>query len=142
MDFETAVHPAHPTIALADRPVGTVHGALAVGVPASMRLAMAATMMSEADVRHLAVMGEAGSCIGILSDRMLTSRWIRDPEGFAELSAGDLTQRVTAPRTASIGAVAAMMAEWGTDAVAVVGDDGTVVGLVTAADLVEKIASQ
>lgn len=140
MDIETAVHPTYRTSSLADRPVATVHGTLAVAVPASMRLGMAATMMTEADVRHLAVMGEGGQCTGVLTDQMLTAKWVRDPVGFADLHVGDVTLRVTARRTASIGAVAALMAEWGADAVAVVSDDGAAVGLVTAADLVAQIA--
>lgn len=141
MDFETAVHPAYRTTHLADRPVGTVHGTLAVAVPAAMQLAMAATMMTEADVRHLAVIDETGCCAGVLSDQMLTAKWVRDPVGFADLRVGDLTQRVTVSRTSTIGTVAALMAEWGADAVAVVSDDGSAVGLVTATDLVGQIAS-
>ncbi len=115
-------------------PVGSLlHRAVVTAEP-TVTIRDAAELMTRERVSSLLVEGAEG--LGIITDRDLRSRVLaqgRDPEA----AVGDvLTSPVlTVPRDTMVAAVMAFMLEHGVHHVPVVGDDGTLMGVVTDADL-------
>ena len=98
-----------------------------------------------AGLHHVVVVDGEGRCAGLLSDRTIAAAWLHYPADFARLLAGDLVavpQQPILGRTATVREVALTMHCCGTDAVVVVDGERRPVGVLTAADLVELIASQ
>ncbi|NUS57519.1 MAG: CBS domain-containing protein [Streptomycetaceae bacterium] len=93
-------------------------------------------------LRHLAVVDDTGTCVGLISDRAVTAAWVRDPMLFDHLTAGQVLDE-TAPivqENETIRLAARVMHVCGTDAVVVVDRAGRPAGLLTAADLVGLLA--
>jgi len=88
-------------------------------------------------LRHLVVC-EAGHVVGVLDDRAVFAQWPMGPLALRRNRVGD----VMAPRTrcvfldVEVREVATVMVEDAVDAVPVIDDDGTVLGIVTATDII------
>lgn len=115
-----------------------------VGIPANASLHDAATLMCEQHVGALVVLttDDPPQVVGIVTDRDLAI------DGFGRLSAepgvrvGDLVRGrpVAVPSSAGIREAAASMEEAGVRRLLVVDDDGGVVGVVSADDILRALA--
>lgn len=98
--------------------------------------------MVRAGLRHLAVTGETGRFIGILSDRAVAAAWAADPGGLSHTTVATVLEPGPAivPAGGHVLEAARIMRAAGTDAVAVIDDAGGIIGIVTGSDLIEQLA--
>lgn len=124
-----------------DATVSAVRHSPVVSVGASDTLWDAWQLMFVSGLRHLAVLDEAGNCIGLLSDRAilteiplteerLTTRLVTDIMAVPGCISDDTTTHEAA----------VLMARHSVEALAVVNADGQLTGLITAIDLVDWVA--
>ncbi len=127
---------------LARRPITQVMSKPAVVVLTHDLLDEALVKMINKGLRHLAVVDDSGRCVGVLSDRAITSAWATDYEALSHrrvLSALD-AEPATMSCSGAVVDAATVMRQTGVDAVAVVDADGRPVGVVTGSDLVALLA--
>jgi CBS domain-containing protein len=126
----------------ARRRVTTVMSSPVTCVPIAMPLSEALQTMVRAGLRHLAVLDHDGRFIGILSDRAIASAWATDPGGLAYTTASTVLEPgpATVSRAAHVLDAARVMRAAGTDAVAVLDEAGTIIGIVTGSDLIAQLA--
>jgi CBS domain-containing protein len=94
-------------------------------------------------LRHLAVVDEAGKCVGVLSDRAIAAAWAADP-GCLTYRRVNTALEPTPPlvgESASVMHAARLMRRYRVDAVVVVDPQGMPVGIVTGSDLVGLLAA-
>lgn len=129
-------------VRLARRSIGSVMSQPPVGVSIHCSLDEALIKMISTGLRHLVVVDDSGRCAGILSDRAIASAWATDYGALTRLTVATVLDAV--PATVDCRGVvvdaAAMMRDFGVDAVAVVDADGAPVGVVTGSDLVALLA--
>jgi len=124
-----------------DATVSAVRHSPVVSVGASDTLWDAWQLMFVSGLRHLAVLDEAGNCIGLLSDRAilteiplteerLTTRLVTDIMAVPGCISDDTTTHEAA----------VLMARHSVEALPVVNADGQLTGLITAIDLVDWVA--
>ncbi len=94
-------------------------------------------------LRHLVVIDADGQCQGVLADRYVVAEWPGDAIG-ARLTRvsqmiGDPAPRLSPGTT--IEEAARAMLRYGTDALAIVDDDGRPLGVVTGSDLIRSLAN-
>jgi CBS domain-containing protein len=127
---------------LRDVAVATVMSHPVLAVPASASHEEALRVLLRHGVRHLAVLGADGTCVGLLTDRMLVAEWAGRPMAFHHRAvAGACDGQPTVPRDATLGAAAQVMRHCGTDAVIVV-DHGRPIGVLTGGDVVALLAKR
>lgn len=126
----------------ARRQVSAVMSSPVMSIDAGMSLGDALQTMVRAGLRHLAVTGSDGRFIGILSDRAIAAAWAADPDGLGQTDVSLVLEPGPArvPPAAHVLDAARAMRRAGTDAVAVIDDAGTVVGIVTGTDLIAQLA--
>lgn len=124
-----------------DTPVSTIMSSPAIAVRADVSLDVALATFAINRVRHLAVVDEAGRCIGMVTDRMVTAQWALRPMTFAETLVSRVCEGppVATPR-ATLAEVARVLGHHATDAVVVIDDVGRPLGVITTSDLVAAIA--
>jgi CBS domain-containing protein len=124
-----------------DATVSAVRHSPVVSVGASDTLWDAWQLMFVSGLRHLAVLDEAGNCIGLLSDRAILTE--------IPLTEERLTTRLVTNIMAVPGCIsddtttheaAVLMARHSVEALPVVDADGQLTGLITAIDLVDWVA--
>ena len=100
--------------------------------------------MVELNVRHMPVV-ENGRLVGILSDRdLLLHAWSGRGYSFPEqLIAGDLMAMdvVVASASATLAEAAQKMLDAKIDALPIIGDGGFMIGIITATDMLNLVAS-
>lgn len=99
-------------------------------------------LMSRSDVRHVVVIDGHGRVAGIVDDRQVFHAWPNGPLAAQRTTVGSLVHprvRTVTGGTALYRVARAMLAN-DVDAVPVVSSNGTVVGLVTATDLIVHLA--
>lgn len=103
-------------------------------------LAAAVERMRDEGVRHLPVM-DGARLYGILSPRDVTTAWVREGEGAAELPVGDVctTTPLTVAPTESVREVARRMVARGVTS-AIVVDGPVLVGIFTSSDALAILA--
>ncbi|GAA1388004.1 CBS domain-containing protein [Catellatospora chokoriensis] len=140
--FAAPVRGDDPTLQWARRPISQVmtRPVVATDVDASLDQAMAA--MLHAGVRHLAVVDAAGRCVGVLAARSVAAAWSADPAGLTAVTVGAVLDHdsATVSADARVRDAARMMHARSSDAVAVVDDDGTPMGMFTSSDLIRLLA--
>jgi CBS domain-containing protein len=106
-------------------------------------LADALSVMVAGGLRHLAVVDDAGKCVGVLSDRAIAAAWAADSSclSYRRVSATVEPMPPLLGQGASVVDAARMMRRYGIDAVAVIDSDGVPVGMVTGSDLVGLLAT-
>jgi CBS domain-containing protein len=123
-----------------DRPVREVMTEHVLGIVPDAPLDVALRMMAETHVRHLPVVDHRG-CLGLLHETDVL--WRLWSTGGADRPRCDTVMRTPVPcvnATDTVRTAARHMARIGTD-VTLVLDDGQVVGIVTASNLVRLLAS-
>lgn len=129
-------------VRLACRPISEVMSKPAVTVAENALLDDALMKMISTGLRHLAVVDEHGTCVGMLSDRIIAAAWAADYHALTCRSVAtvlDPEPALISARSAVIDA-ARKMRETAVDAVAVVDPEGRPVGVVTGSDLVSLLA--
>jgi CBS domain-containing protein len=130
------------TVDAARRRVETIMSSPVRCIPASTSLGDALQVMVRSGVRHLAVLDEGGQFLGILSDRTIAAAWAVDPSCLAWTRSAmviDAGPAVVRPG-AQVLAAARVMRTVGTDAVAVVDEAGTILGILTGSDMIAQLA--
>lgn len=95
------------------------------------------------DLRHLVVVDDAGRCAGIVSNRGLSVSWPPDPVVLRLRRVEEVVgPAVTVPAASSVVEAAWVMWCHRLDALPVVADDTTVLGIVTGTDLVGLMAAR
>lgn len=107
-------------------------------------VAAAWELLARGDFHHLPVV-RGGCYVGVLDDRTLLRAWrpgvlTRVRRTIGELLGPEVPPGVAA--SASVAEVARILAERGLDFAAVVDDEGRLLGVVTACDLVRVLAAQ
>lgn len=94
-------------------------------------------------LRHLVVLDEGGSCVGVLSDRAVLSDLPMTPEHMGRRRVGDVLARVPlihlSPDQSPTDA-ARLMTRHSIEAIPVIDDEERLVGVVTGSDLVRWLA--
>lgn len=107
----------------------------------------ALAQFTETSLRHLVVLDSGGNLVGVLDDRRVLSRWPLDAMSLHRQTVGQLVRPLSgdlpAPppvhHAAPVSTAAALMLRCQVDALAVVDDQGTVVGIVTGSDLLRAL---
>lgn len=108
-------------------------------VPPQLNLAAANRLMERSRIRHLPVVA-GGSLLGIISDRDV----LRHAGALERTSCAEAMTPapITCFPATSVARVAALMIEHKIDALPVVSEDGSMVGLVTSTDLLGLLVDQ
>jgi CBS domain-containing protein len=128
---EAETHPARRlVISVMSRPV--------VAVTEDRPLAEALEALVATGSRHVIVVDRGWRCLGILSDRMLVAAWAHDMTSLTRRRVVELLEpeQAIVDSDATIAEVARVMHRLGVDAVAVIGADGSLAGIVTGSDLI------
>jgi len=131
----TGVDPAHRSVrAVMSTPVSCVGPAVTLG--------RALQTMAAQGLRHLVVVDDAGRYQGILSDRAVAAAWAADFGCLPRVPVAAVldTRLACVSADARVIDAARKMRAAGSDAVAVLDPDGTVLGIVTGSDLVALLA--
>ncbi|GGM89540.1 hypothetical protein GCM10010106_41230 [Thermopolyspora flexuosa] len=103
-------------------------------------------LMRRSEVRHLPVVDREGKVEGVLSREMLAARWGGGgPDELNRRPVGELLALERRPRVCvdtPVPQVAATMLDAHCDAVPVVAEDGTLLGLITSVDLLAVLAGR
>lgn len=111
-----------------------------LGIVPAAPLEVALRMMVEAGVRHLPVV-DRGRCLGLLHDSDILWRlWSTGGTTPSRAAAVARSSVVSVARTDDLRTIARRMADAETDAALVV-QEGTIVGIVTATDLLRRLAA-
>lgn len=139
--YVSAREPVGP-VRLARRRIAEVMSKPAVTIPARATLDEALTKMVQTGLRHLAVVDDAGFCVGVLSDRTIAATWAADYAALSHRSVASALEPEPAMVSVrdTVADAARRMGTGGIDAVAVVDDHRHPVGLVTGSDLVWLLA--
>jgi CBS domain-containing protein len=99
--------------------------------------------MVRTGLRHLAVVDDAGRCLGVVGDRAVAAAWAADPGALSCTPVERVLDRrpSVVGSEATIGEVARAMYVEGVDAVAVIDRTGRPVGMVTGGDLIRLMAT-
>jgi len=125
---------ANPTVA-------AVRHSPVVGVGQRDTLWDAWQLMFVSGLRHLAVVDDGGSCVGILTDRaILTEIPLTEERLSGRLVADIMAVPGTVTDDTTTHEAASLMARHSVDAMPIVSREGRLVGLLTAADLVDWVA--
>lgn len=139
--YTDAPDPFHHSVDAAKRRVSAVMTSPVRCVDESATLSDALTLMVRLGLRHLVVLGGDGGFRGILSDRVIAAAWADDPSclSYMPVSTTIEARAVVRPGAHILDAARAMRRA-ATDAVAVLGDDETVIGIVTGSDMIAQLA--
>lgn len=102
---------------------------------------------TETGLRHLVVLDDSDNLVGVLDDRRVLALWPLDAVSLHRVTVGELVRpRRTGQdlplwvhHAAPLSTAAALMLRGAVDALPVVDDGGTVVGIVTGSDLVRAM---
>lgn len=122
--------------------VAEVMSAPALSIAPDVSVAAAWALMQRTGLRHL-VVSRRGRCVGLIDDRAVFAQWPMGPLALRRHCVSELMRPATSCllAEASIGEAAMVMARDRIDAVPVVEPDGTLVGIVTASDVIAAIAA-
>jgi predicted transcriptional regulator len=128
---------------LGDKPVTSVMSRPVVAVRDSDTLDHVLRALTVTGLRHLAVVDAAGGCVGLISDRTVCAAWVRHPMLFDHLTIAQIIDEAapTVGEHDTVRRAAQIMHGCGTDAVVIVDEAGTPVGVLTTADLVNLLAA-
>jgi CBS-domain-containing membrane protein len=124
---------------------GDVMSRVLVTVEPSETPLMAWELMRRSEVHHLPVVDRTGKVAGVISREAIAGNWYGGPETLARRQVGELIGRERRPRVCvdtPLPQVAATMLDSGCDAVPVVGEGGTLLGLITAVDMLAVVAGR
>jgi CBS-domain-containing membrane protein len=98
--------------------------------------------MVRVGLRHLAVVNDTGTFVGILSDRVIAAAWATDPTCLSATTVAMVIEAgpATVPDTAHVLDAARAMRAATTDAVAVLDGTGAVIGIITGSDMIAQLA--
>jgi CBS domain-containing protein len=116
------------------------HPVLAVSASGSFPDALHALVTH--GLRHLAVVDDAGRCVGLLADRTVAAEWAGSPMAFARRAVAEACggcQPLVGP-TATVATAARTMRHCGTDAVIVVDVEHRPLGILTGGDVLALLA--
>ncbi|GAA3820456.1 hypothetical protein GCM10022226_46050 [Sphaerisporangium flaviroseum] len=102
-------------------------------------------LMRRAGVHHLPVVDDACRVLGIITREDLAASWSGGPEEQSHRQVRTLAGQHRLPRVSSdqfLPRVAAAMLDAGRDAVPVTSEDGRLIGLVTAQDVLKAVAGR
>lgn len=124
------------------RPAAEVMSSPVVAGPESMTLDDALQRMLAGGFRHLAIVDHRGCCVGVLAARAIAAA-AAGQRSLAELTAAEVLDQEPAvlDSRAVIVDAARLMRSTAVDAVALVDDGGSPVGMLTSSDLIRLIAS-
>jgi CBS domain-containing protein len=127
---------------LRDIPVATVMSSPVLAVPATALFDDVLRTLVANGVRHLAVVDEAGRCVGLLADRAVAAEWVGRPMAFGRHVVADACSEIQpmVARDATLVVAARIMRHCGTDAVVVVDNDRRPVGVLTGSDVIALLA--
>jgi CBS domain-containing protein len=93
-------------------------------------------------LRHLAVVDEAGRCVGLLTDRAVAAEWAGRPMAFVRRAVASACggRQPIVDRNATVTSAARMMHRCGTDAVIVINEDRRPLGILTGGDVIALLA--
>jgi CBS domain-containing protein len=116
------------------------HPVLAVSASAFFSDALHALVTQ--GLRHLAVVDDAGRCVGLLTDRTVVAEWAGRPMAFVRHAVGSACgdRQPIVGRDASVATAARTMRRCGTDAVIVVDPDRRPLGILTGGDVIALLA--
>ena len=121
--------------------IGEVRCSPAVTVEAAESLWEAWQLMFVSGLRHLAVIGDAGTVTGVLSDRVILTDLPLTEAHLSGRKVGDVMSRPgSVSMETSMYDAAATMARHAVEAVPVLGDDGRLRALLTSSDIVAWVA--
>jgi CBS domain-containing protein len=122
-----------------DSSAGLVMTPAVLGIVPAAPLDVALRMMVEAGVRHLPVV-DSGRCVGLLHESDILWRlWSTGDGASSPVTAVARTPVVAVASTDELRTVARRLTDAGTDAALVV-EGGRIVGIVTATDLLRRLA--
>jgi CBS domain-containing protein len=121
--------------------VAEVMSAPALSVAPDASVAAAWALMQRSGLRHLVVC-RGDRCVGLIDDRSVFAQWPMGPLALRRHCVGELMRPSTSCvlADAPISEVALVMARDRIDAVPVVELDGTLVGIVTASDVIAAVS--
>mgnify|MGYP000111168065 FL=1 len=125
--------------------VGQVMSRRLVAVEPDESPLMAWEIMRRADVHHLPVVEGNGRLRGVVTREDLTARWSGGPIEQSRVPVGALVADRRCPHVsldARLAEAAAAMLGAGVDAVPVLGESATLVGMVTTTDVLRAVAGQ
>ncbi|MFI6985977.1 HPP family protein [Embleya sp. NPDC050154] len=134
----------HANASVGERSVADVMSTALLTVASDESLLMAWELIQRTGFHHLPVVNEDGRCVGLLERDELAVACALPAISLAERYVGDLLPGGSQPHvpiTARLAEVAGVMTDHAVDALAVT-DDDTMVGLVTARDLVSALAGR
>ncbi|MGW1997687.1 CBS domain-containing protein [Embleya sp. NPDC001921] len=135
----------HANASVGERGVADVMSTALLTVAGDESLLMAWELIQRTGFHHLPVVNEDGRCVGLLERGDLAVACALPAISLSERYVGDLLPGGSQPHvpvTARLAEVADVMTEHAVDALAVTDDDDTMVGLVTARDLVSALAGR
>ncbi|CNE90209.1 putative manganese-dependent inorganic pyrophosphatase [Mycobacterium tuberculosis] len=128
---------------LEQRPASGVMTRDLLTIAAGESVLMAWELMGRAEVHHLPVTDDEGGFLGVVDAQTLTSTWDATVPQHARRPVTSILPSkppATVRPSATIREVARAMLESGSDCVPVTSDHGTLVGLITARDLIGALA--
>jgi CBS domain-containing protein len=124
-----------------DSSAGLVMTPSVLGIVPAAPLVVALKMMVEAGVRHLPVV-DSGHCVGLLHESDILWRlWSTDGVTSSPVTAVARTPVVAVGPNDDLPTIARRLTDAETDAALVV-EDGRIVGIVTATDLLRRLAAR
>ncbi len=130
---------------LGELPVGEVMSTDLLAVTDGESAVMAWELMRQGGYHHLPVLGEDARLVGVLDAETLAAAWDSGGPDRMRRPVGDFVRDRPAPRVTAadrVATAARAMLTAGVDFVPVVDDDGKLVGLFTARDLVALAAGE
>lgn len=106
---------------------------------------MAWEFMRRAGVHHLPVLDRGSRLVGILTRQQVAAHWSGGPEELSRRKVGDLVARKRVQKVQPelpLPKVAEAVLDSECDAVAVIGPEGVLIGLVTATDVLAAVAGR
>lgn len=93
-------------------------------------------------LRHLAVVDDAGGCVGLLDDRTVAAEWAGRPMAFHRRPVASAcgARQPLVDRDVTVATAARVMRRCGTDAVIVVDPDRRPLGILTGGDVIALVA--
>ena len=130
-------------IAPVDVLVGDVMSRRVLGIRETDTLSDALRRFRLTGFRHLVVVDDAGTCVGVVSERTVAAAWPREAMSGIRRRVADVLgpRRPYAWVDDTARAAARSMLKGGVDALPVLGERGDLVGIVTAAELLPLLAA-
>lgn len=134
---------AAPSGCVEDRPVDALMSRNLLAVTMDESVLVAWEVMERAGIHHLPVITPDGRCAGVVDAATIAAEWEAGPPAHARRPVSAYVRERRSPRvyrSDTVRVAARVMAANGLDAVPVVDQNGALVGLITARDLIAALA--